>query len=74
MELKKCDRCGRFFVSSNSVCYNCETKDRQDIYNLNNFINSSPEELSIDSLSFNTGISIKNISRFIENNDISNIS
>lgn len=73
MELKKCARCGCFFSSANDVCCNCETKDRQDIYNLNNYIVTSPDVSSVDSLSFNTGVSIKNISRFIENNAISNI-
>lgn len=71
MELKKCARCGCFFASPNNVCCNCETKDEQDIYNLNNFLIASPETHSIDSLSINTGVSIKNISRFIENKDIS---
>jgi len=73
MELKKCARCGCFFASSNDVCCNCETKDKQDIYNLNNYIVSSPEANTAESLSFNTGVSIKNISRFIEKNAISNI-
>jgi len=73
MELKKCARCGCFFASSNTVCCNCETKDMQDIYTLNNFIVNSSEVNSIDSLSFNTGVSVKNISRFIEKNAISNI-
>ena len=73
MELKKCARCGSFFASSNNVCCNCESKDRQDIYKLNNYIDNSPEISSIDSLSFNTGVSVKNIARFIENNDIDEI-
>ena len=70
MELKKCARCGCFFASSNDVCCNCETKDMQDVYKLNNYIVNSPEVSSIDGLSFNTGVSMKNISRFIENNSI----
>lgn len=73
MDLKRCARCGCFFASSGSVCSNCETKDKQDIYTLNNFIVNSPSELSIDSLSFGTGVSAKNINRFIENNSISNL-
>ena len=73
MELKKCARCGCFFTSSNNVCCNCESKDKQDINKLNNYIDNSPEFSGIDSLSYNTGISVKNISRFIENKDISEI-
>jgi len=73
MELKKCARCGCFFTAAHDVCCNCETKDKQDIYNLNNYIDTSNEVNTIESLSFNTGVSIKNISRFIENKDISEI-
>ncbi len=72
MELKKCARCGCFFASPNNVCSNCEAKDRQDIYNLNNYIVNSSFTPSIDNLSANTGVSLKNINRFIENNSISN--
>lgn len=73
MELKKCARCGCFFASANDVCCNCETKDMQDIYNLNNFIVNSPSVPSVDNLAYNTGIAAKNIYRFIENNNISNV-
>lgn len=41
MELKKCVRCGCFFASINDVCSNCETKDKQDIAKLNDYIASS---------------------------------
>ena len=71
MELNRCQRCGCFFTSSNLVCSNCEAKDKQDIYNLNNYIDNSSTDLSIESLSYETGISAKNISRFIENKNIS---
>jgi len=70
MELKKCARCGVFFATANDVCFNCESKDKQDINNLNNYIVTSPEVNTIESLSSNTGVSIKNIARFIKNQDI----
>ena len=73
MEFKRCARCGCFFESSNSVCCNCEAKDKQDIYPLNNYLLDFPSVSSIDNLSYNTGVSTKNISRFIENNIISNL-
>lgn len=72
MDLKKCVRCGCFFSSDNNVCYNCESKDRQDISKLNTYIGNSSEIGDINNLSFNTGVSTKNITRFIENNDIAN--
>lgn len=71
MEFKKCVRCGCFFVSSIDVCCKCEAKDKQDIYNLNNYMDACPYVPSIDGLSFNTGVSVKNIDRFIQNNNIS---
>ena len=73
MEFKRCARCGCFFESYNSVCCNCEAKDKQDIYTLNNYLLDFPSVSSIDNLSYNTGVSTKNISRFIENNIISNL-
>ena len=42
MEFKRCARCGCFFESSNSVCCNCEAKDKQDIYTLNNYLLDFP--------------------------------
>ena len=71
MELKKCVRCGCFFASADTVCSACAVKDKQDIYNLNSYIINSPSVESVDSLSFDTGVSVKNISRFIEDNAIS---
>lgn len=71
MELKKCVRCGCFFSSDNVVCLNCESKDKKDVYRLNTYIENSPVGISAQDLSFGTGISLKNISRFIDNNNIS---
>lgn len=72
MELKKCVRCGCFFASPGNVCCNCEIKDKHDIYALNDYIVNSPSACSVDSLSYNTGVSTRNIFRFIEDNTISN--
>ena len=70
MEFKKCARCGAFFISNNHVCCNCEPKDRADMYKLSNYINENPDIHSIVDISINTGISAKNLNRFIENNNI----
>ena len=70
MELKKCVRCGCFFATNGDVCCNCASKDKHDIYALNNYIVNSTDIPSVDSLSYNTGVSAKNINRFIENNII----
>ena len=70
MEFKKCLRCGAFFMNENSVCPNCETKDRADIFQLNKFINQEASYNSIHELSTQTGISTNNINRFIKDNSL----
>lgn len=71
MEFKRCVRCGCFFYSDNDVCLNCETKDRKDISKLNSFIENNISYTKQD-LSNNTGVTITNIDRFINNNYLDN--
>lgn len=68
MDFKKCLRCGVFFNSSNDVCDCCQTKDEQDLYKLNDFIGNTVIEPTIANLAAGTGISEKNINRYIQNN------
>ena len=67
MEFKKCRSCGAFFSYSIEVCSCFQTIDEQDLYRLNNFIDNSGVSLSVANLSAGTGISEKNINRFIAN-------
>lgn len=74
MEFKKCDRCGSFFLSENNVCPKCLPKDQSEITKINNYINENNIlNCSISNLSANTGVSMKNINRFINNNVIPNV-
>lgn len=77
MEFKKCERCGCFFVSQDNVCYNCITKDRAEINMLRNYFDINPniEANSLNALSIQTGISEKNLNRYIQdkNSDISDL-
>ena len=73
MEFKKCVRCGCFFMSDNSVCCNCETKDKFDIAKLNSIIGENYSINSIEDLSTLSGINTNNINRCINDNKISNI-
>ena len=41
MNLNKCSRCGCFFASATDVCPKCESKDKNDINHLTNFLNES---------------------------------
>lgn len=67
MEFKKCVRCGSFFVSDGNVCQNCMPKDKLDIMKFNDYIDSTLDN-SADSISINTGISLKNVNRYLNQN------
>lgn len=74
MEFKRCARCGCFFMSSNDVCCNCESKDKFDIAKLNNFLEENNDCFnSVESLSIASGINLNNLNRFIKNNKISDL-
>ena len=73
MEFKKCVRCGCFFISSNNVCCNCESKDRFDIAKLNNIIEENEDYNSIEDLSMISGINLNNLNRYIADNKINGI-
>ena len=67
MEFKKCERCGSFFVTDGVVCHNCMPKDRLDIAKFNDFVQNNID-FSADSISINTGISLKNVNRYLGQN------
>ena len=70
MELNKCKRCGAFFASKDSVCPNCKPKDLSDVYKLKNFLQENDLPSSMDVLSYETGISIKNLNRILEEKNL----
>lgn len=74
MEFKKCERCGCFFLSDSNVCYNCSPKDSFEMSKLKNYLESENYSNSIDSISVQTGISVKNLNRYLENKDFSKFS
>ena len=75
MEVKKCERCGCFYTSNDSVCYNCLTKDRYEMSKFKNFIsdNNLNEINSLSDICTQTGISQKNLNRFLEYEDFNDI-
>ena len=74
MELKRCARCGSFFASENEVCQACNKKDNADVLKLRTFLEYQENELKDkDELSTYTGISIKNINRYLSMDEFSNI-
>ena len=72
MKFNKCVRCGCFFASSDDVCPSCKSKDEVDKNTLKNFLDNADSPLSLDNLSFNSGVELKNINRFMESKEFSN--
>jgi hypothetical protein len=68
MELKKCRRCGCFHTSLNNLCNACIAKDDNDINKLKNYLDTYSKFDSIQSISVDTGISSKNITRYLDDN------
>ena len=67
MDFKKCVRCGSFFVTEGEVCQNCMPKDRLDIVKFQDYIGNT-NDFSADNISINTGISLKNVNRYLTQN------
>ena len=65
MEFKKCVRCGSFFVTDGDVCQTCIPKDRLDMVKFQNYVESNLNNTSADIISINTGISTKNVNRYL---------
>lgn len=65
MELNKCTRCGSFHTSESAVCPVCNQKDIADIDKLKGFL-SENDMTSIEDISYQTGITTKNLNRFFE--------
>ena len=61
MKFNKCVRCGCFFASTDDVCPSCKSKDEVDKLTLKNYLDNADTPLSLDSLSFNSGVELKNI-------------
>ena len=72
MEFNKCNRCGAFFVSGGDVCSKCSPKDALELSTLKSYIDENGFS-SIDSVSAQTGISEKNLNRFLNVDGISDL-
>lgn len=73
MEFNKCSRCGNFFISNNDVCPKCQTKDSLEFQTFKTYIEEKGITDNLDILSTETGISVKNLNRFIDYNNQKNI-
>lgn len=74
MDFNRCCRCGSFFHSDGNVCPNCLPKDLCEIANLKSFFSTNNLPNTIEDISICTGISTKNINRFFNDEQFSEIS
>ncbi len=66
MELNTCSRCGAFFTSNGVVCPNCEAQERLELSKLKDYLaENNVTTTSIEQISCSTGISEKNVTRFL---------
>ncbi len=74
MELKRCVRCGKFYVADVDVCKECEKKDMADLSKLKGFFAdnyvSGVSKLEISAF---TGISARNLNRYLGYDEFSGI-
>lgn len=73
MNFNKCVRCGCFFASEDSVCPNCRSKDQIDKLALKNYLANNDIPENIESLASNAGVSVKNVNRYIESKEFSDL-
>ena len=73
MEFKKCSRCGNFYVSNGNVCPKCSTKDNFEFSKFKSYIEENGLNDSIDVISNKIGVSAKNLNRFLEYNNGTNL-
>lgn len=72
MEFNKCSRCGNFFISNDDVCPKCKTKDTLEFETFKSYIEENGINNNLDVLSSETGISVKNINRYLNYTDSNN--
>lgn len=64
MELNRCSRCGNFYVAEGNVCPKCSTKDGFEFSKFKSYVQQNGLENSLNTISNNTGISVRNLNRF----------
>ena len=73
MEIKKCERCGCFYSSNENVCSNCMPKDKFEIAKLKEYFENSSYAGALNTIAANTGITEKNLNRYLGNQEFTNI-
>ena len=67
MEVVRCSRCGAFYTNGGYVCPKCSDKDTFELSTFKNYVEENGVELdSLSQVSKYTGISEKNLNRFLD--------
>ncbi len=69
MEFNRCSRCGSFYISQGNVCPKCSAKDGMEFSNFINYIQENGLDDSLDKISGQIGVSVKNLNRFLNYED-----
>ena len=65
MEFNRCSRCGSFTYQLVMYAQKCSQKDGLEFSTFKSYIQENGFENSLDTISNQTGISIKNLNRFV---------
>ena len=65
MEINRCSRCGSFYMTGGDICPNCMAKEHLELSTFKDYLESNSTETSINTIANETGISPKNLNRFI---------
>ena len=66
MEFNKCSRCGNFYISNDLVCPKCKAKDAFEFETFQSYIQENGLTQNLDTISSQTGISVKNLNRVLD--------
>lgn len=72
MEFNKCSRCGNFYVSNDDVCPKCKPKDTLEFETFKSYIAENGIDSNLESIFKETGISEKNINRYLNYTHLNN--
>ena len=72
MEFNRCSRCGSFYLAEGNVCPKCAGKDGFEFSTFINYIEENGFENSLETIAGETGISVKNLNRFLGYEDFKN--
>ena len=73
MEFRKCSRCGSFYITDGYVCPKCSAKDNLEFSTFKNYIKENGMQDNLEIISGETGISVKNLNRFLDYQNLDNL-